>query len=122
MIWVLKGPGPEMPERIAAAMQAGAKYRIPEGKNTAEEADYIARKSKREDVVYVATSAYHVPRASRLLRNAFQKHGIKAVLHVWGTGTVTNQDVDAEERHAPINVTSLATYPSWMVATATATP
>ena len=103
MIWVLKGPGPEMAERYAAA-RAGAwelaEVRVAEGNNTYAEANHIAFDDD-SDAVYVVTSAYHVPRAYLTLMAALRARAAlthKQVLHVWGTGTVTNLQMQSEAK------------------------
>jgi hypothetical protein len=90
MIFVLKGPGPELAERLYAANAAGGGYVVEGGKNTFEEGQIIAQMAVNDAVVHVVTSAYHVPRAYLTIKKAFQTAKIAPVLHVWGVGTVTN--------------------------------
>lgn len=94
MIWVLKGPGPEQAARMAEAHRLGIPS-TPPGLNTAEEARQIAT-LETEDVCWVVTSAYHVPRAYLTLAKAFKAAQNPAALHVWGTGTVTGQQAREE--------------------------
>lgn len=98
MIWVLKGPGPEMAERHTLAGLTRVRIGEPVGKNTAEEADHIAQHSWSAEVIYVVTSAYHVSRAYLTILRACRACGLSPVLHVWGTGTVTNLQMQSEAK------------------------
>ena len=94
MIWILKGPGPEMAERFALALPHFGEGSVPRGANTWEEACHIAEQTAA--VVYVATSAYHVPRAYLTLMAAFRKWDARPIVHVWGAGVVTNLQAQRE--------------------------
>lgn len=100
-VWVLKGPGLEMFERLAEARRhTQAETEIAYGNNTFAEAnDILARDDG--DAIYVVTSSYHVPRAYLTLAAATLQHlsrPHKQVLHVWGVGTVTNEQAQREAR------------------------
>ena len=94
--YVLKGPGPEMAERLEAVKGAGLSEIVyPDGENTYEEAEHIG--VKIGTVTYVVTSAYHVPRAYLTILASLRRRGFGTpVLHVWGTGTVTNAQAQSE--------------------------
>jgi uncharacterized SAM-binding protein YcdF (DUF218 family) len=96
--WVLKGPGPEIAER-RLAVPPGEFVDQPAGLNTWEEATEIVAASQDGDTVYVVTSAYHVARAYLTLQAALRAAAPKRlVLHVWGTGTVTNIQLASESQ------------------------
>lgn len=99
MIFVLQGPGPEMPARYALADASHyGDVLTPTGRNTFEEAEDLvaSAQSRGALVIYVATSAYHVQRATLTIRQAMRLANYEAVLHVWGTGTVTGDQAIAE--------------------------
>lgn len=95
-VWILRGPGPEMKERYEAARQWGVEPQLPTGQNTYEEAEDIAAHSTGEDIVYAVTSAYHVTRAYLTLKAAFKAQQVNSIVHVWGTGTITNIQMQSE--------------------------
>lgn len=94
IVWVMKGPGPELIERRTIARSVGDVVE-PEGLNTHEEAEFIATHCPRPPL-WVVTSAYHVPRTYLTIRAALRAQGFDPPLHVWGVGTVTNEQAQRE--------------------------